>query len=97
MDLGFVRALGLGALSLWTLVRLWRQLGLVAGTCVRRLPSDLGAGVRFLLRIWRGRLERWNRLRRRIRQCGLAAVRAGRSVLPVVWARGEPRERGQHL
>ena len=38
----------------------------------------------------------WIRFRRRLRKRGLAAVRTGRSLLPVVRPRDQPRERGQH-
>ena len=39
----------------------------------------------------------WVRFRRRLRQRGLAAVRPGRPLLPVVRPRRQPRERGQRL
>ena len=53
MDVGFDRALGLGALPLWPLVHLWRTLVVVAWTG-RSLPGllpGLGAGLRLLLRL----------------------------------------------
>src|SRR5579862_7166179 len=43
LDVGFLRAVGLGSLPLWPLVALWRGLGVVAGTGggVSRLLSGL--------------------------------------------------------
>src|SRR5258708_37588899 len=86
MDMGFLRTLGLGAVSLWTLVRLWRELGLVAGPGLCRIRTDLGPGLRVLLWVWRWRLgiEPRVRIRGRFRKCGLAALRPRRPVLPLV-------------
>src|ERR1035441_1295001 len=55
MDVGFVRSLGLGAVSLRALDDVQRSVGLVArsGLRISVLPSDLGAGLCFLLWIWR--------------------------------------------
>src|ERR1035441_5391129 len=55
MDVGFVRSLGLGAVSLRSLDDVQRSVGLVArsGLRISVLPSDLGAGLCFLLWIWR--------------------------------------------
>src|SRR6266550_6305673 len=80
LDVGFIRALGLGSLSLRPLVPLQRFVGVVARASVRAslLPSDLVAGVRFFLRV------RQRRLWLRFRICGMAADRPLRSVLPLV-------------
>jgi hypothetical protein len=64
MDVGRQRAVGLGALSLWTLDVVRQCVGVVAGTGVGRrvLPSVLGAGVCVVLwlglglRFWLGRV-----------------------------------------
>ena len=62
LDLGWLRAMGLGAVSLWPLDVVWRFVGMVAGTGVGRglLSSVLGAGLCFVLRI---RRRIWIRLR----------------------------------
>ena len=50
LDMGLVRVLGLGALSLRPLDRLGRPMVLVAGLCDAVLLPDLGSGLRFVLR-----------------------------------------------
>ena len=44
--MGFLRAVGLGAISLWPLVRLWRRLGVVAGSRSRRIRAITRSGRR---------------------------------------------------
>src|SRR5579872_1414846 len=68
LDLGGLRALGMGSIPLRSLAMVERRLGMVAGTGVGCgiLSSVLGAGVRFVLwlrrwlgiRFWLGRLGR---------------------------------------
>src|SRR5271157_1613290 len=58
MDLGRLRALGLGAISLRTLVLVRQLVGLVAGSGVGLVPSVLGSCLRVVLgrrlRVWLG-------------------------------------------
>jgi hypothetical protein len=98
LDVGLVRALGLGALSLWSLVPLWKPVDVVAGTGYAVLSADLGASLRVLPRI-RGRRV-WRRLWIRVWEDRLASRWALRSILSVVWPRPIriPRRRHhQHL
>src|ERR1700746_4112783 len=79
--------MGLGALSLWSLVALWRGLGMVAraGGDVPRLLSGVGTRLRLVLRIRRRcwlRSRLWIRIW--FRSCRLAAVRPRGLVSPVV-------------
>src|ERR1700739_3411025 len=45
MDVGQLRAMGLGSISLWSLVLLWKQLVLVAWTGLCELPSGVVSGI----------------------------------------------------
>src|SRR6185312_330219 len=85
LDVGFLRALGMGALPLRTLVPVRRIMGLVAGSGWSRLwlwlslPADLGACLRLLFRIrWRSWIRIW------LWFGGMASHWPVRSILPVV-------------
>src|SRR5271167_2813703 len=96
MDLGLLRALGLGALSLRPLVLLWQLLGVVARACLRRLASPVGSGLCVLLWFWIWR--RWLRLWVRWIQW-VAADRSSRPLLSLVWTVSwvlQHGERDQH-
>src|ERR1700723_646361 len=94
--MGLLRSRGLGAVSLWSLVRLRKQLGVVAGSC-RRLPGLLPGLVACLclfLRFRRGWLRSWLWLR--IRTFRLDAVWTRRlvpSVVRRIWGAVQLRRR----
>src|ERR1017187_10467749 len=79
MDVGFVRSLGLGAVSLRSLDDVQRSVGLVArsGLRISVLPSDLGAGLCFVLWIWR-----WFRIWIRLWFQGLHRLASAWTVRP---------------
>src|SRR5438552_4527164 len=80
MELGLLRTVGLGALSLWPLVLLQQRLVLVARECVSGLSSGMGTRLGLVFRVRRTALllRLWIWLHR------LAAHRSLRSVLPLV-------------
>src|SRR5437762_13674901 len=84
LDVGFLRALGVGALSLRALVRLSRSLGVVARTGCARVSSRIRARLCFFPGLWvRGAqlvLRSWFRLR----AYGLAACRSVRLLSSLV-------------
>src|SRR5438067_8583354 len=84
MDVGFLRTVGLGSLSLWSLAVLQRRLVLVAGSGLFRLSAHMGTclGVVFWLRIWQPAFRLWLRVRFWI--YWLASDWTLRSFLPVV-------------
>src|SRR5581483_6734095 len=79
----------MGAVPLWPLVSLRRIVGLVAWAGFRRVSSDLGAGLRYLLRIWR---RSWGRVW--LRLDWLAADRSVRLLPSVVGWMARPVRRG---
>jgi hypothetical protein len=104
LDLGLRGTLGLGALSLRSLVSLGRIVGLVAWPDLSRVRADLGARIRLFLWIWRG-CGRWLRRRVWIRLHRMVADRSLRLFQSVVgwvsrplWSRKchQHYERNQH-
>src|SRR5580700_5003230 len=108
MDVGIVRAVGVGPVPLRTVVRVWRQLVLVAraGGRVSGLLPSVGAGLRFLFRLW---TARGNRIRSRfwiwsgvqLRARWLAGDRTRRflpsvvrALRPELWCDRDRRARG---
>src|SRR5437868_644949 len=85
LDVGFCRTMGVGAVSLWTLVCLQQFMVLVAGPGVWRISPYLGSSVRVILWIRpRVELEHWGVFRRRFWIDRLASDWTGRLLSSVV-------------
>src|ERR1700722_16710575 len=96
MDMGIVRAVGMGSVSLRTVVCVWRQLVLVAraGGRVSGILPGVGAGVCFVLWFRRAcRIRNWIRSGLWFRTGGLGGDRTWgllssvvRGVRPALWS-----------
>src|SRR5580765_1949163 len=89
LDMGFLRTMGLGAISLWQVVLLRQQLVLVAWTSLCRLSPAVVSGICLLRRLW---TPRWLRLW----VDRMVPRWPPRSVLSLVRTRLQSRKRGQY-